>query len=76
MTNKRLLPVSAKDMIKVFSKIGYQIERQRGSHVVMSKGEEILIIPNHNPVSKGTERELIKDAGLTVEEFNNLLKKH
>jgi predicted RNA binding protein YcfA (HicA-like mRNA interferase family) len=56
MTNKRLLPVSAKDMIKVFSKIGYEIERQRGSHVVMSKGEEILIIPNHNPVSKGTER--------------------
>lgn len=39
----------------------------------MSKGEEILIIPNHTTVSKGTERELIRDAGLTVEEFNNLL---
>jgi len=73
MTNKRLLPVSAKDMIRVFSKIGYQIDRQKGSHIVMSRGEDILIIPNHNPVSKGTERELIKDAGLSVEEFNNLL---
>ncbi|WFN36983.1 type II toxin-antitoxin system HicA family toxin [Methanomicrobium antiquum] len=73
MTTKRLLPVSAKDMIRVFSKIGYQIDRQKGSHIVMSRGEDILIIPNHNPVSKGTERELIKDAGLSVEEFNNLL---
>lgn len=50
------------------------MERQSGSHIVMSKGEAILVIPNHNTVAKGTERELIKDAGLTVEEFNDLLK--
>jgi predicted RNA binding protein YcfA (HicA-like mRNA interferase family) len=60
-------------MVKVFRKIGFQVERQRGSHIVMSKGEIILVIPNHNTVAKGTERELIKDAGLTVEEFNDLL---
>ncbi|MCK4270047.1 MAG: type II toxin-antitoxin system HicA family toxin [Methanogenium sp.] len=75
MTEKRLIPVAGKQMVKVFSRIGYQIERQRGSHIVMSKGDNILVIPNHNPVAKGTERELIKDAGLTVEEFNRLLKK-
>jgi len=75
MTEKRLIPVAGKQMVKVFSKIGYQIERQRGSHIVMSKGDDILVIPDHNPVAKGTERELIKDAGLTVEEFNRLLKK-
>ncbi len=39
----------------------------------MSKGEEILVIPNHSTISKGTERDLIKDAGLTLEEFNKLL---
>jgi predicted RNA binding protein YcfA (HicA-like mRNA interferase family) len=61
-------------MVKVFRKIGFQVERQRGSHIVMSKGEAILVIPNHDTVAKGTERELIKDAGLTVEEFNELLK--
>jgi len=75
MTEKRLIPVTGKQMVKVFSKIGCQIERQRGSHIVMSKGDDILVIPDHNPVAKGTERELIKDAGLTVEEFNRLLKK-
>ena len=75
MTEKRLIPVAGKQMVKVFSRIGCQIERQRGSHIVMSKDDDILVIPDHNPVAKGTERELIKDAGLTVEEFNRLLKK-
>jgi predicted RNA binding protein YcfA (HicA-like mRNA interferase family) len=74
VTEKRLLPVSGKQMVKVFRKIGFQVERQRGSHIVMSKEDTILVIPNHDTVAKGTERELIKDAGLTVEEFNDLLK--
>ena len=57
MTEKRLIPVAGKQMVKVFSKIGYQIERQRGSHIVMSKDDDILVIPDHNPVARGTERE-------------------
>ncbi|MGC9444059.1 MAG: type II toxin-antitoxin system HicA family toxin [Candidatus Methanospirareceae archaeon] len=60
MTEKRLLPVSGKQMVKVFRKIGFQVERQRGSHIVMSKGDDILVIPDHDTVAKGTERELIK----------------
>ena len=75
MAEKRLLPVSGKQMVKVFIKVGFQIDRQRGSHIVMSKGDAMLVIPNHETVAKGTERALIKDAGLIVEEFNKLLKK-
>ena len=41
----------------------------------MSKEDVILVIPDHQTVSKGTERDLIKDAGLTVEQFNKLLNK-
>jgi len=37
MTEKRLLPVSGKQMVNVFGKIGYKVERQKGSHIVMSK---------------------------------------
>ena len=74
MTEKRLLPVSGKKMVKVFRKIGFLVDRQRGSHIIMSKEDVILVIPDHETVAKGTERELIKDAGLTVEEFNELLK--
>lgn len=54
VTEKRLLPVSGKQMVKVFRKIGFQVERQRGSHIVMSKGEAILVIPNHD--TYGSER--------------------
>ena len=41
----------------------------------MSRDDLVLVIPDHKMVAKGTERELIKDAGLTVQEFNTLLKK-
>jgi predicted RNA binding protein YcfA (HicA-like mRNA interferase family) len=75
MIGNRLLPVSGKQMVKVFRKIGFQVDRQRGSHIVMSRDDIILVIPNHKTVAKGTERELIKDAGLTIGEFNRLLKK-
>ena len=74
MSSKRLLPVSGSEMVRAFSKIGFEIERKRGSHIIMTRGDELLVIPDHNPVAKGTERDLIKDAGLTVEEFNKLLK--
>ena len=42
---------------------------------MMSKEDIILVIPYHSTVAKGTERELIKDAGLTAEEFNRFLNK-
>jgi Predicted periplasmic or secreted lipoprotein len=70
---KRLLPVSGMDMVRVFSKVGFVFTRQKGSHIVLSRGEEILIVPNHSQVAKGTERDLIKESGLTIEEFNRLL---
>lgn len=70
---KRLLPVSGMDMVRVFSKVGFVFIRQKGSHIVLSRGEEILIVPNHSQVAKGTERDLIKESGLTIDEFNRLL---
>ena len=41
----------------------------------MSKDDLVVVIPNHKTVAKGTERTLIKDAGLTIDQFNRLLKK-
>jgi len=63
MTEKRILPVSGKQMVKVFIKVGFQIDRQRGSHIVMSKGDIMLVISDHETVAKGTERALMKDGG-------------
>ena len=61
---------------KVFERLGWEFQRQTGSHLIMTKPGEILTlsIPNHNPVALGTLRGLIRTAGLTVEEFNEVCK--
>lgn len=76
MTSK--LPViSGKESIKVFEKIGYRIVRQRGSHIRLrdeiNKNHLPLTVPNHREIKPGLLRKLIKDANLTVEEFNKIL---
>ena len=72
MTADRLPSAGGEEMVAVFRKLGFSVARQRGSHIVLSRGEDILVVPNHDPVAKGTARALIKDAGITVTEFNRL----
>jgi predicted RNA binding protein YcfA (HicA-like mRNA interferase family) len=61
--------------VKAFQKAGWQKLGQVGSHVVMIKpGVRVnLSIPQHRELSVGTLRALIRNAGLTVEEFQKLL---
>lgn len=66
------LPVlRPKEVIKVFEHFGWQIARQRGSHIILIKSNHIatLSVPNHPEVARGTLRSLINKAGLTVETF-------
>lgn len=67
--------ISGKDAVKVFQRFGWQQIGQVGSHVVMIKtGIRVnLSIPQHKELSVGTLRALIRNAGLTVEEFIDLL---
>ena len=60
------------DAVRVLEKIGFQIIRQ-GKHIVMSDGIHFLTIPRHNPVNAYTMAGIIRDAGITIEEFKNLL---
>jgi predicted RNA binding protein YcfA (HicA-like mRNA interferase family) len=66
------LPViSGRKAVRAFAKLGWQVVRQRGSHIILVKEGEIatLSIPDHKEVAKGTLRSLIRAAGITVEEF-------
>ena len=66
------LPVmSGRKAVRAFEKHGWQVVRQRGSHVIMIKQGEstTLSIPDHTELAKGTLRSLIRAAGLTVDEF-------
>ena len=60
------------DAIRAFQKVGFTIRRQ-GKHVVMSDGARVLTIPRHNPVHAITMGNIIRDAGLTNDEFRKLL---
>ncbi|MBI3004211.1 MAG: type II toxin-antitoxin system HicA family toxin [Ignavibacteriales bacterium] len=59
------------EVIKTFQKLGWQVARQRGSHIIMTKAGHIatLSIPNHPEVARGTLRGLIAKSGLAVDEF-------
>jgi hypothetical protein len=46
---------------------------RQGKHIVMTDGQRILTIPRHNPVNAFTMGGIIRDAGLTIEEFRKLL---
>jgi predicted RNA binding protein YcfA (HicA-like mRNA interferase family) len=60
------------DAIRALEKAGFIILRQ-GKHVVMGNGARILTIPRHNPVNAITMGGIARDAGLTVEQFRELL---
>jgi len=66
------LPViSGRKTVRAFESLGWQVARQRGSHIIMVKDGEIatLSIPDHKEIAKGTLRSLIRTAGITVDEF-------
>ncbi|HVN49070.1 MAG TPA: type II toxin-antitoxin system HicA family toxin [Bacteroidota bacterium] len=61
----------SRDVVKVFERFGWQVARQRGSHIILTKQGNIstLSVPDHTEVARGTLRGLIQKAGLTIEEF-------
>jgi predicted RNA binding protein YcfA (HicA-like mRNA interferase family) len=72
----KLPVVSGSEAVKVFRKLGYEVDEQHGSHIILRHAKpphRRLSVPNHQELAKGTLRALIRDAGLTVEEFAQLL---
>ncbi len=60
-----------REVVRAFEKLGWEVARQRGSHIVLTRTGHIatLSVPNHAEVARGTLRSLIARAGLSVEEF-------
>ena len=68
--------VSGREVVKALRKLGYEQDRQRGSHIVLRQvtyPHRRIIVPDHAEVAKGTLRAIIREAGLTVDEFKALL---
>ena len=67
----RLPVVSGRKAVKAFQSLGWQVVRQRGSHIILIKEghQATLSVPDHKEVAKGTLRVLLRAADITVDEF-------
>ena len=69
--------VSGTEAVKAFQRLGFIVDRQRGSHVVLKKnvpeGQRGCVIPMHREIALGTLRSALKMAGVSPEEFNEAL---
>ena len=68
----KLAGVNHQDAIRGLEKAGFHVARQ-GKHVVMTDGLRVLTIPRHNPINAITMGNIVRDAGLTNEQFRKLL---
>jgi predicted RNA binding protein YcfA (HicA-like mRNA interferase family) len=72
----RLPRLSGREVVKTLSRIGYQFDHQRGSHIVVRHSDpphRRITVPDHSEIAKGTLRTIIRQTGLTVDEFTALL---
>ena len=64
--------VNHQDAVRALEEAGFRVIRQ-GKHIVMSDGARQVTVPRHNPIKAFTMGGIVRDAGLTVDEFRKLL---
>ncbi|MCL1469544.1 type II toxin-antitoxin system HicA family toxin [Argonema antarcticum] len=71
----RLPRISGRECVKALEKVGFYFLRQRASHISLCRDEPFaqVVVPDHREIAKGTLRNIIRDAGLSVDEFIELL---
>ncbi len=65
----KLPRISSAEVIKALQRLGFEIVRQRGSHIVMKREAGGCVVPNHKEIKVGTLAGILKQAGVTVEAF-------
>lgn len=67
--------ISGRTCVKVLGKIGFYLKRQEGSHMVLRRDDPFgqVVVPDHKELDRGTLRAIIRQSGLSVDEFTKLL---
>jgi predicted RNA binding protein YcfA (HicA-like mRNA interferase family) len=65
--------VSGSDAVKALKRLGFETVRQEGSHIRMGRGERRVTVPNHKAIVPKTLQSVLRQAGVTVEEFDAAL---
>jgi predicted RNA binding protein YcfA (HicA-like mRNA interferase family) len=69
----KLPVVSGAEVVRALECLGFVVVRQRGSHIVMRRGASGCVVPNHREIKTGTLNGVLKQAGISVDEFVNAL---
>jgi predicted RNA binding protein YcfA (HicA-like mRNA interferase family) len=70
----KLPRISGAEAVCAFQRLGFEIARQKGSHIVMRRGASGCVVPNHRALKTGTLAGALRQAGVTVDEFISALK--
>ncbi|QUV83023.1 type II toxin-antitoxin system HicA family toxin [Chloracidobacterium sp. D] len=68
--------ISGRELVKALKKIGYEQDRQRGSHIILRQIDpphRRVTVPDHKEIAKGTLWTIIREIGLTIDELKDLL---
>lgn len=65
--------LTPKEIVSALEKAGFRYVTQRGSHMKYSNGQNVVIIPNHSEVAKGTLKSILNMAGIELDNFLKLL---
>jgi predicted RNA binding protein YcfA (HicA-like mRNA interferase family) len=67
--------ISGRECVKALIKAGFYLKRQEGSHIVLRRDNPFgqLVVPDHKGLDRGTLRAIIRQSGLSVDEFIKLL---
>lgn len=71
----KLPVISGAECVKALEKIGFVVDRQRGSHIILVREnpKTTISVPAHKELDRGTLRAIIRQSDLNVDEFINLL---
>ena len=65
----KLPVVSGSEAVRAFEWLGFSVVRQRGSHIILRRGASGCIVPNHRELKTGTVAGILKQAGVSADEF-------
>jgi len=71
----KLPRVSGRECVKALGKVGFYLKRREGSHMILRHDAPFaqIVVPDHEELDRGTLRAIIRQAGLSVDEFVKLL---
>ncbi len=70
----KLPRVSGADVVRALGRLGFVVARQRGSHIVLRRGSSGCVVPNHRELKTGTLAGVLKQAGVSVDDFIEALR--